>query len=132
MLTGGRGTPENVTSPATEPKGPRASRSATMRAASAGPMPGNASNAAESARSASTGPTRAADGAIDGARPGAIGRPGTVGALRPACRAPARCAKAESTAASCAASARASPAPAWVVRVSHPRTAVPTAVTRAR
>ncbi len=132
----GRGGPENVTSgarraakagpipltcwsPSNEPKGPAVSRSATIRAASAGPMPGSRSSSAAAARSTSMGPRGAGGGAPC---PG-----GAVGA-----RGLAPLATAESTAAIWRASASRSLAGATAWRTARPpRTARPSAATAA-
>ena len=58
--------PRTRCNPSSEPYGPFADRSATIRAASAGPMRGSRSSVAESAWSISTGPSVGTSAAVIG------------------------------------------------------------------
>jgi hypothetical protein len=108
-----------ASSASNEPNAPCASRSATMRAASAGPIRGSVSSSAADARSISTGPAGGpGGGATTGAATGSSARVTPRPALAPFerraggrfTRASVRPAAAESTAYRCASSAAAAAA----------------------
>lgn len=104
-----------------------------IRAANAGPIPGRRSKVAESARSTSIGPTGGGEvRGDDAARDSVLARSPVGAAADRETDGPARRASAESTAASCDASALASLSVDSAAPPSQARTAVPNAVTSAK
>lgn len=120
-------------SASSEPNGPCSSRSATIRAARAGPMPGSSSSSARLARSRSTGTSGSAwaDGGSDAAS--AEGLEGVFAERVAGARWRPPALTAESTTAICRARASRSSADTAEPRVARqPRTASPSAATAAK